>query len=234
VSDDIGQVGPSLRSDRRADQRGAAIFRPVLIEIENRAAFCLVRNISAGGMSGRVYSDFSGHLPLEVTFAPGVSVPGTLVWSRDQHIGVQFAHPIDVPSVLERLSRREIDGRVNRALRMPINCPAELVLEGRSLSVNVQDISQRGLKVSGPYLRRHEEVVVQLPGMDRRKALVRWAQDANAGLNFVRALSFDDLATWVVEIQRNAAQHGAASPEPRSPREAPPLTCNDGKHRALR
>ncbi len=187
--------------ERRSEERGATVFRPVLIETEDFAGFCLVRNLSPRGLRGKVYTTFAPPQPITVQFTCAELVRGTLVWCKDGHVGVSFAQPIDVPRVLADLSQNEIDGRISRSLRLPIQCTGEFVIEGRTHRADVQDISQRGLKVLSSYVRPGEELTVVLEGLEKRKAIVRWSQAGMAGLNFLRPLSFCELAQWVVERQ---------------------------------
>jgi hypothetical protein len=200
---------PVSRDDRRADPRAATVFRPVLIEAQGQSVFCLVRNLSATGMRAKVYSAFAENTSVVVEFAEGQQVQGNLIWQRDDHIGVRFARPIDVYHVLGSISQKLSPGRVNRPLRLSVDCSGELEIGGRTLAMQVQDISQRGLKVRASFVRPGDEVIVRLPSLDPRKAIVRWTQPSLAGLAVVRPLSFDELARWVVEQQMGDDLHQA-------------------------
>jgi hypothetical protein len=173
-----------------------------LIETESFAGFCLVRNLSPQGMRAKVYTAFSPNEPLTLRFNSDVAVAGRLVWCDGDHIGVKFDRAIDVSQVLSALGSSQSDGRINRGLRLPLQAPAELVIEDRIIAVELQDISQKGLKVTAPLLvAPGEELRVWLQGMQPRKAVVRWNQAGSMGLNFVRPFSFDELALWVVRQQ---------------------------------
>jgi len=189
-------------ADRRIEERAATIFRPVLIETDEFAGFCLVRNISSNGMMGDVYTDFASDSPITVQFGCGRMVEGTLLWCRSGRIGVQFAGPIDVAEVLARVSKKELEGKVIRAPRLAMQCSAQLLIGERHLSIELQDISQRGIKAAASFVKPGDDVWVRLEGLDPRKASVRWTQAGTAGLNFIRPLSFDELAQWVVQQQR--------------------------------
>jgi hypothetical protein len=199
MSDEIARLGAS---ERRSEERGATVFRPVLIETDGFVGFCLVRNLSPSGMRAKVYTSFCPNEQMALRFSSDLAVAGRLVWSDADHIGVKFDRPIDVTHVLSALGRREVDGRVNRALRLPLNAPGELVIDDRSVAVELQDISHKGVKVASAILfRPGEELLVRLEDMTPRKAIVRWSQAGSMGLNFVRPISFDDLARWVVQQQ---------------------------------
>jgi hypothetical protein len=202
--------------DRRSEARGATVFRPVLIETDDFAGFCLVRNLSPRGLRGQVYTTFAPRQPITVQFTCDELVRGTLIWCTDSHIGVSFAQAVDVAQVLTSLAQQEIDGRINRPLRLPIHSVGDLIIDGRAHRAEVQDISQRGLKVLTSFVRPGEELIVVLDGLEQRKAIVRWSQAGMAGLNFLRPLSFSELAQWVVERQMGDGPHaGIDASEPR-------------------
>ena len=133
-----------------------------------------------------------------------MAIEGEVVWASDGQIGVQFDEPIEVSTVLSALVRSAPGGRVNRAPRLPIDCDGELVIADRTLAIDVQDISQRGIKVRASYVRTGDEVTVRLAGLEPRKAVVRWTRPGTAGLVFLRPLALEVLASWVVARHRAA------------------------------
>jgi hypothetical protein len=171
----------------------------VLIETDDFAGFCLVRNLSPRGLRAKVYTTFAPGQAITAQFNSDELVRGTLIWCEDNHIGIKFNQAVDVAQVLANLAQKDIGGRINRPLRLPIRCTGELMIDGRAHLAEVQDISLRGLKVVSSFVRPGEELTIALSGLEPRKAIVRWSQGGMAGLNFVRALSFDELAQWVVE-----------------------------------
>ncbi len=185
-------------TERRFAARTSTVFRPVLIETEEFAGFCLVRNLSQTGMMGHVYTSVAENLAVILHFDPDLTVAGTLQWCRDGRIGVRFETAFDVDAVLAQLAKRVVRGRINRAPRLQLQCDGELIIGERSLSIEVQDVSQRGIKARASFIRPGDEVYVEMDGFERRKAIVRWTQNGTAGLNFVRPLSFEQLARWVV------------------------------------
>lgn len=189
--------------DRRSEGRTKAVYRPVLIETDEFGGFCLVKNLSQGGMMGVVYAQFAAEQPVTVQFHPDHVVTGMIVWSRDGSIGVGFDEKIDVEEILHNLASKYVGRLVNRAPRLPIECRGEVDVDGRALPITVIDISQRGMKAVAAFLRPGEEVVVRLDGMEPHKAQVRWTQGGVAGLNFVRPIGFEDLAKWAIERQSN-------------------------------
>ena len=204
IEADYKSTVDSLFSDPRSEARAATVFRPILIETDQFAGFCLLRNLSSNGMRGRVYTSFAERLTITVQFSPQKIVQGTLIWSKDEHIGVEFDEPIDVERVLSDLAKKHVEGKINRAPRLQIECRADLTIGDRTLAIQLQDISQRGIKAAASFIRPGDEVQVSLKGL-HRKAVVRWTQGGTAGLNFVHPLSFEELAHWVIRQQSDNA-----------------------------
>lgn len=195
------EPGPIVADERRTQVRAATVFRPVLIEVDQFTGFCLVRNLSPLGLKGRVYTSFTPGMITTVQFHPRLSVTGLIIWCKDGEVGVRFERAIDVDQVLAELARNLVDGKVSRAPRLQIQSKAELAIGDRTLGIEVQDISQRGIKASASFVRPGDEVQVRLSGLEERKAIVRWTQPGTAGLNFLQPLSFETLARWVIEQQ---------------------------------
>lgn len=200
---------PGQFEDRRSNCRTTTVYRPVLIESEEIAGFCLLRNVSSEGMMGRFYTEFAANTPVVVQFNPFLTARGKVSWSGDGRIGIQFAAPIDVQGILLSLSSSPLKGKANRAPRLQIQTEIRIDLDGRTVSAEVQDISQKGLKVRTSYLRSADEVTVLLDGLEPKKAVVRWTQPQLAGLNFVQPLAFDQLGEWVIR-QHERTMHISA------------------------
>ncbi len=200
-------------SDRRKGGRTTAVYRPVLLEAEGFAGFCLLRNLSPHGMMGVAYAHFAEGEEVSVQFLPGHVVSGKIAWSREGKIGVKFDVEIDLDSSLKTMGSTHIDERkLNRAPRLPIECEGEAELAGQRFKLVVQDISQRGLKAVMPMARPGDEVLIRLPGLEPRKAIVRWARINEAGLNFVRPIAFEELARWAIDCQSRDCEKCANPP----------------------
>lgn len=186
---------------RKGGGRTTAVYRPVLLEADGFTGFCLLRNLSPSGMMGVAYADFAVGEAVSVQFMPGHVVTGKVVWSKDGKIGVQFDEEIDLVGSLRNMGSTYIESQLNRAPRLPIRCDGEAVLGDVRMRLEVRDISQRGLKGVLPSVRLGDEVTVLLPGMEARKAVVRWTQRDMVGLNFIRPVAFEELARWAIYCQ---------------------------------
>lgn len=184
--------------ERRLEKRSTSIYKPVLIYIDGFSSFCLVRNISSRGMAGKVYADFAEDQEISIQFSSGIETDGVIRWVHGEQIGVEFAQLIEVEQVLQNHATHAGTGLPARAPRLQLDCEGEMAVDNRRHPVFIQDISQRGVKLRTSLVHAGEEVMIHLPGMEPRKALVRWTQDGRAGLSFIRPLGFEELAEWVI------------------------------------
>ena len=197
--------------DRRKDNRTTAVYRPVLLEAEGFTGFCLLRNLSPSGMMGEAYAHFAEGEEVSIQFMPGHLVSGNVIWSRDGKIGVEFDQEIDLAGSLKNMGSTYVESKLNRAPRLQIECEGEAIIGDARWRIRVQDVSQRGLKAVLPSAKPGDEVLLSLPGMDPRKAIVRWSQGDNAGLNFLRPIAFEELARWAIFLQSTADDRLASS-----------------------
>jgi len=193
--------GDKGHTENRGEPRTTMVYRPLLVEGEQFVGFCLAKNISSAGMMGRFYTDCSEGAPVTVHFNDFLAIPGSIVWSKDGKIGVKFDEPIDVADILAQLARPRRQGKVNRAPRLPIEAKGEVICEGRTLPVELTDISQNGAKLRTHYLLKGDEALITVDGLESRKAIVKWARDGHVGLHFLRPLGFEQLSEWAVRVQ---------------------------------
>lgn len=196
---------------RRSAVRTATVFRPILIEVGDFTGYCLIRNLSPNGMMGEVYTDLPKGSVIRTRLGPDRVLRGKVIWSDEARVGVQFDEDIDVTSVLADITQSP-HGQPSRAPRLPMRCAGALLIEGRSHPIELQDISQRGLKARAHFVKEGDEVDIQIDGLERRKAIVRWTGDGVAGLNFIRPLPFKELARWAVWQQGLPAEQCPPSP----------------------
>ncbi len=198
--------------EKRADGRTATLFRPVLIEASGFTGFCLVKNLSPKGMMGQVYTAFAAGTQVTVQCGPSATIDGVVAWSRDGQVGIEFAQTIDVDHFLKQMGKAFFDGKRSRAPRLEMQGEGYLAIDGRDIKFELKDISQRGLKVQASYVMLGDVVDVKIPGLSPRRATVCWTQGGTARLNFHRALSFVELARWVIDQNCAAMAQGSVQP----------------------
>jgi hypothetical protein len=186
---------PPVAPDRRTDERYLSLFRVGTLTIGDRSELCLVRNVSAGGMMIRPYSAIAIGTQLSVELKQDQPIRGTVLWTKDDCLGVTFDQPIDVLALLSAE-----DGPKPRMPRVEVDCPVSIRFETAVHHARAVDISQGGAKIEcrSP-LPLGPEVVVSIAGLDPCLAIVRWRQRDSYGITFNRVLPLAVLVAWLRE-----------------------------------
>lgn len=197
-------TGYSLRSEpprsanRRGAQRHLTLFRVGALSVDGRRELCLIKNISAGGMSIRPYCELAAGTPVVIELKSGVPVPGTVAWSEETGAGVEFDQPVDVLDILMASN----DGPKPRMPRVEIDCPASVRNGAVVHRLRACDISQGGVKLVGELPGdAGDDLTVSLPGLAPRQAALRWNSDGHCGLTFNRLLALSELVDWLRTIR---------------------------------
>lgn len=171
-------------------------------------ALCCIRNISAGGLKAEVRADFAMGEAIRVEFRNGDIISGTVRWMDRRAIGVQFDEPINVGQLLSESStvRRPSALPVPRAPRMPVNCHAEVRIDGQAHRVGLVDLSQGGAKfVTKAKLAKDDIVTLAVAGLDPVRGVVRWIRGDKIGVAFLESIAFAALAEWLNDPARRYA-----------------------------
>lgn len=186
---------------RRADERHLSLLRVGALMIEGRRELCLIRNISAGGMMIRAYSDIREGTEVAIELKQGEPVKGLARWVNDDNIGVEFAEPIDVIDLISASG----DGPRPRKPRIEVGCGMSLRQDGAIHRARAVNVSQGGLKIlCSAEIPVGSDVVASLPGLPPSPAVIRWKDGEAYGITFNRALSLPQLVAWLQEQQEQA------------------------------
>lgn len=187
----------ALEPDRRSEGRHVALLRVGVLHARGDRNLCVVKNISASGLSARAYQTVAVGDEVHIEFKSGGLLSGRVVWVRDWNLGIRFPDPIDVEAVLS--SRWVLEAHRRRNLpRIPLVCDAKLKSGGRVTGVRLLDISQGGAR-----LRVDDRAVdrgaahLSLPGLQSIAGVIRWITTDQAGMSFNECLSFEQLASWI-------------------------------------
>ena len=185
---------PPVPQQRRADERHVSLLRVGSLLIEGRRELCLIKNISAGGMLIRPYSDIAEGTRVSIELRQGEPVEGTARWTRGDNVGVEFDTPIDVIGLISTPD----DGPRPRKPRIEVSCNGWLREDGYIHRVTVANVSQGGLKIiSTTELPVGADVVVSLSGLPACPGVIRWRSGDAYGVTFNRALSLPELVEWL-------------------------------------
>ena len=183
-------------AERRSDERVSAMLRSgKLVDARGDQQLAKIKNLSAGGLMAIVAQPPSIGDQVEVEVS-AQKIPASVVWIRDDHVGLKFDQDVDLGDLLA--GRKPRHGFRPRPPRLEIECKASVRVGKLYYSVDVHDISLGGIKVEP--IEEYcvgKKVVVVVESLRPVKGEVRWFADRRAGIVFDKPLDFDELAEWV-------------------------------------
>lgn len=191
---------PPAESDRRADERHMTLFRVGTIVLGERRELCLVKNISAGGVSIRAYCHLDVDEPVQIEIKQDQPVAGRVTWVRAGDAGITFDERVDIIDLLKS-SEHEPRPRMPRIEVRSICYVREGAVVHRSI---LHNISQGGLSVETPNpVTVGGNVTVSIPGLSPQGATIRWTSGNRYGISFNTVLPLALLVSWLQD--RSAA-----------------------------
>jgi hypothetical protein len=189
-----GTAAASIK-DRRGDERVLTVFRLAKL-LGTREEFCLIRNVSSGGLKLEVFSPKVVGEALSIEFGDNLPHVATVRWVDGDFIGVAFDEPIDVAETLAKVSPP--GRRKSRPLRLLIELEAVLVIQGSRHQCRVSDISQGGAKiVTASRLNVAEQGILEVEWLGKIPATIQWTRGDSAGIAFGDPVPYRTLASWV-------------------------------------
>ncbi|HET6942831.1 MAG TPA: PilZ domain-containing protein [Sphingomicrobium sp.] len=180
--------------ERRDDERYLTLFRVGTVMINDRRELCLIKNISAGGMMIRPYCKLEVGDKVSVELKRGEQIPGYINWVRQDSAGIAFNERIDVVELLAT----SMEGPRPRMPRVEVRCIASVRQGANVYGMRAHDVSQGGVKVeSERELEVGGDVLVTLPGLPSKNAVVRWRQGRSYGITFRRLIALAELVEWL-------------------------------------
>jgi hypothetical protein len=181
--------------ERRGDERLSAMLRVGKLSTPGGDQLIRIRNLSAGGLMAIVKTapQIGEQVAVEIS---SQKIPSTVVWIRDDVVGVRFDQNVDLGELLA--GRKPRHGFRARPPRLEIPCKASVKIGKVYYTVDVHDISLGGMKVEP--IEEYcvgKPVIVVVESLKPIKGEVRWYSDRKAGIVFQQPLDFDELAEWV-------------------------------------
>jgi len=181
-------------SERRGQDRYRTVCRVARVKRAHDVGLWRVRNLSnAGAMLAADVAMQAGER-VEIALSETIRVSGMIAWTRQGRCGVAFDTAVDAAALLKRLGDEQ-RAEDYRALRLPIECEARVVLDHGTRPIDLIDLSQQGAGYSyGALLEPGTTLDLLLKaGTLQRRAIVRWSQGARGGLWFTVPLDRADL-----------------------------------------
>lgn len=189
--------------ERRGGQRHMSILRVGKLVSTRGEDLCLIRNISSGGLMAKVYTrlDIGQHVLFELR--ADKQLAGIVRWVRDDCVGIQFEHAIDVAAVLADRDgdERAGDSQRPRAPRLTRPCKATLRIGAHYHRVSVRDVSQGGVKIAVEQeLTVGADAIVTMEGFRAVAGVIRWCRDRHAGVAFNQVISYPEMTAWLKDM----------------------------------
>lgn len=182
--------------ERRSGPRHVKVLKVAKLIFGAREELCIVRDISSGGLKAEIYYPLAANESVAIELSEGNPVSGHVVWRTDDLIGVSFDRPVSVISII---AHRTLDrlGRKVRSPRLKADFPAAVLNESGERHVHVRDVSQAGFKalVDRP-IPLGTLCEVRLPGLNPRRAFVRWNRNGHCGLQFALPMTYPEFTGW--------------------------------------
>jgi hypothetical protein len=197
-------------TDKRTDERLRAILPVTKLVTEDGAQhLCRIKNISAGGLMVEGTAGVETNTNVFIEMGDNRRVPGTIVWTRGNSMGVKFDQKVDLRELLA--ARKPRLGFTPRPPRLEVTCGATVKIGRLYHRVEVQDISFGGLKVEiSDWQCVGKSVVITIESLRPLKGKVRWYKAGRAGIVFDRPLTFEELAEWMSKrVEVASAKLGA-------------------------
>jgi hypothetical protein len=187
-------TGVPRPTERRSDERVSSMLRLGKLSTANGDQLIRVKNLSAGGLMAIVnhVPQIGDEVAVELS---SEKIPSTVVWIRNDVVGLKFDQNIDLGELLA--GRKQRHGFRPRPPRLDIRCKASVKVGKVYYTVDVHDISLGGMKVEP--IEEYcvgKPVVVVVESLKPVRGEVRWYSDRKAGIVFDQPLDFDELAEW--------------------------------------
>lgn len=193
---------PAARPDETdAELRTAERYKPLIRTAKLIGAsgefLCVVSDVSATGVSVRLFHSLPGDKALCLEMPNGDQLPLETVWQEPGRAGFRFACPVDLDRVVE--GRGEWP---KRPIRINLEMPVQLAGISGRFEGTLRNISSQGAQIEcASRLAIEQRLRVKGRFLPEIEAKVRWRHGAIYGLAFDSVIQFADLARIAGHIQ---------------------------------
>ena len=181
--------------ERREVYRIHTVCRFARVACRGDEGLWRVCNMSDRGMMFRSHCRAGPGEPLSIALSDNLTLAAVVVWSDADHIGARFVEPVDSAALLCGLATAQRSPQY-RALRLAVDGRALAFDEGGVHAVRIRNISRHGVGLDHPNrLRRGTKVKLVFEDGTERRGVVRWADQAQAGLFLLEPFAPDEMAS---------------------------------------
>jgi hypothetical protein len=193
-----------------AEHRTAARYTPLIRTAKITGAagefLCVVSDISATGVSVRLFHPLPRDNSLKLEMPNGEQLPIEPVWEQEGRAGFRFASPVELTRVLSGHSQWP-----KRPIRLNVDMPATLAgLTGR-FDATIKNISLQGAQIEcAARLAIDQRLRLSSRILPEIVTKVRWRNGHFYGLIFDNTFQFADLARIAAFAQGITLEHLSA------------------------
>lgn len=196
VSLDANDYVAATTAERRLNARHATVLQIAKLSTDRCEELCILRDISSHGLRAEVYYPMSVGDRVSFELKTGRRVSGRVIWTDGKSIGVEFDTRIPVYSILAHQTLDDL-GYKARQPRLRTDAPAQLYIDDDAILARLCNVSQAGTRISvDRILRLGARCEIALEGLGRRKAIIRWYRNGEAGVMFVQPMTYPEFAAW--------------------------------------
>lgn len=193
---DCGEKGGV--SDRRLHHRMNIMKRAQLFPVAQEVTFP-INNMSHKGVAGEAGQTLTLRQCVHLSFNNHRYLEATVRWVEGLQAGLELKEPLLFAPGSEPLSTPS-SAHMPRALRIPVDLKATLIVSGPRGAGTVRDISNGGMRIETAIdLPEGEPLLVQLIGCAAVLGRVQWSRKGRIGVKFKREV---DLKTLLVEASK--------------------------------
>ncbi len=191
--------------EERIAPRFTLLIRPAKLLVGPCQIVCVIRDLSATGISVRLFEDVTWRGLIQLELQTGDRYTLEHVWHRGAEAGFRFLDPVAVEDVIAQNSFYP-----KRDLRFDIDLPARLRMLTGSVEAQLNNISrQGGLMSCDTPLALNQPLRIESDRLPDIEARVRWRREGVYGLVFDTTFSLAALADAVRATQPDCAADDA-------------------------
>lgn len=187
----------SAFEDLRAAPRFTLLIRSAKIVSASGEFLCIVRDVSASGVRLRMFHALPAEPQVTLELASGEQFLIERVWEGGDHAGFRFTDAIDVHRFIAEASPYP-----RRPLRLRIEFPAILAVDGVAHPVMVRDLSRQGARIEiAGLLAVGQRIKLEAQHLPTLIGNICWRSTPAYGVVFQQMFAFEELALLAAKLQ---------------------------------
>lgn len=187
--------GPT--AEERAAPRYTLLIRSAKLIAPQGQFLCVIRDVSATGVSLRGFHPLPEGEPLLLELQTGDRLAIERVWSRGLDSGYRFAAPVEVGNLIA-----ETGEYPKRPLRLDLDLPLDLQWGGERVEADLVNLSQQGARIEcAQFLAIGQPLWLMSDRLPEIEAKVRWRDGDRYGLTFDTTFNLREFALLAARLQ---------------------------------